>query len=184
MNGHKRIIDMIEGHVATARLALQRDEAMAERVAEAAAALKAAHSHIANLHQALQSAFDDRATYRHRRAEMLREQTSEKLDRVRQWLFSALNLPGFAAHGTDELQLVTDAGRWFVAMADRLIANRHKGRTWLTGDPIALLRRVREELDELEQALVTGDALAIRHQAADVANMAMMVADSMCRDRA
>lgn len=70
---------------------------------------------------------------------------------------------------------------WAAAMRDKLHKNRHKGtrKDWQCNIPRSLLRRVREELDELERAVRLGDAAGARDEAADVANMAMMVADAV-----
>ncbi len=71
-------------------------------------------------------------------------------------------------------------------MEAKLEANRHKGNRegWMKASPNALLERLREELVELIWALrgttlePGPDALAaVAHEAADVANFAMMIAD-------
>jgi hypothetical protein len=61
-------------------------------------------------------------------------------------------------------------------MERKLDQNRHKGNRegWIQDSPMALLRRLREELDELERSR-TADAPG---EAADVGNFAMMVADA------
>lgn len=69
--------------------------------------------------------------------------------------------------------------RWTRNMKRKLMANAHKGDSWLGDEPLALLRRVREELDELEMALINGDPREeVSDESADVANMAMMVHDA------
>lgn len=84
--------------------------------------------------------------------------------------------------------------RFAVAMEAKLAANRHKGdrEGWLYDEVYSLMGRVREEILELERAvwpgtkgrirgrigIATGDELDdVLHEAADVANMVMMVAD-------
>ena len=64
------------------------------------------------------------------------------------------------------------------AMRGKLKANQHKGNRagWRTDSPQALLRRLREEVAELEHAVATGGD--VRKESADVGNFAMMVADS------
>ena len=66
------------------------------------------------------------------------------------------------------------------AMKAKMTANSHKGDMWkneMTAD--ALLVRVQEELNELVQAVAYGvDPEFVLAEAADVANMAMMVADN------
>jgi NTP pyrophosphatase (non-canonical NTP hydrolase) len=70
-------------------------------------------------------------------------------------------------------------------MEQKLSENRHKGdrRGWILDSPEALIRRCREELDELEAAVLaeqTGES--VWREAADVANFAMMIADSYEHD--
>jgi NTP pyrophosphatase (non-canonical NTP hydrolase) len=66
-------------------------------------------------------------------------------------------------------------------METRLRANDHKGG-WADCDFPYLIRRIREETDELADTMrdVGGlyDYAEIRREAADVANFAMMVADA------
>lgn len=68
--------------------------------------------------------------------------------------------------------------RLFAAMMERkLQANEHKGG-WQDDTALALLRRLREEADELERCLQVGmSAPTVAYEAADVANFAMMIAD-------
>lgn len=67
--------------------------------------------------------------------------------------------------------------RWTETMRAKLIENRHKGG-WRNCSVSALLRRVHEELGELVEAVMNDEAMEhIDAEAADVANMAMMVAD-------
>lgn len=70
---------------------------------------------------------------------------------------------------------------FLAAMAGKLDANRAKkgGREgWQNQEPGSLVRRVIEEAEELEHAVDTKGAREILLEAADVANMAMMVADA------
>ena len=65
-------------------------------------------------------------------------------------------------------------------MEERLKENDHKGG-WLTCSFEYLVRRLREEVDELDTALnwdSSDDPIA---EAADVANFAMMIADKAIR---
>lgn len=77
-----------------------------------------------------------------------------------------------------------------VWMEQKLSENRHKGgrESWLRDDPLALLARLREEAHELEAEIVGlsmgfSSELSILREAADVANFAMMIADSVTRSR-
>lgn len=70
---------------------------------------------------------------------------------------------------------------FIAAMVQKLDANRPKkgGREgWRNDDPSALVRRVIEEAEELEHAVDTQPRGLILAEAADVANMALMVADA------
>lgn len=82
---------------------------------------------------------------------------------------------------TIEADIFNDLNRrvdkWAKSMKLKLGCNAHKGNRWEYDDPRDLLARVREELDELEPA-IHGNGGVVRHEAADVANMAMMVADA------
>ena len=63
-------------------------------------------------------------------------------------------------------------------MEERLKENDHKGG-WLTCSFEYLIRRLREEVNELDTALYEeGDPIM---EAADVANFAMMIADKAIR---
>lgn len=65
-------------------------------------------------------------------------------------------------------------------MEAKLEQNRHKGDRsgWLKSQPHSLLKRIREESTELEDALNREESLTeIVDEAADVANFAMMIAD-------
>lgn len=74
-------------------------------------------------------------------------------------------------------------------MEAKLEKNRHKGdrEAWLNEDPDDLLERLREEVCELDNAMVaqvkatkftrTWNAEQIANEAADVANFAMFIAD-------
>jgi len=61
-----------------------------------------------------------------------------------------------------------------LAMEERLKANDHKGG-WKNESPDWLIRRMRQEFSELEMAI--DYQKNIRHESADVANFAMMIAD-------
>ena len=67
------------------------------------------------------------------------------------------------------------------AMESKLEKNRHKGdrEGWLKDTPRALFERLKQEVDELHAALADGtDVESVLSEAADVANFAMMIADS------
>lgn len=61
-------------------------------------------------------------------------------------------------------------------METRIVKNAHKGCSWKDDDVGSLLRRLRQELGELEEAIYLGKGDVV-HEAADVANFAMMIAD-------
>jgi hypothetical protein len=61
-------------------------------------------------------------------------------------------------------------------METRLVKNAHKGCSWREDDVGSLLRRLRQEFGELEEAIYLGKGNVV-HEAADVANFAMMIAD-------
>lgn len=85
-----------------------------------------------------------------------------------------------AAYGSDTWETVQAFAR---EMEEKLSQNRHKGG-WLTDDPLALLHRVMEEVVELQHAIDQGAPSGeIIEEAADVANMAMMVADAYSYQR-
>lgn len=66
-------------------------------------------------------------------------------------------------------------------MEKKLAKNRHKGdrEGWLKDTPRALFERLIQEVDELHSALADGtDAESVLSEAADVANFAMMIADT------
>lgn len=79
-------------------------------------------------------------------------------------------------------QCVVEFGR---AMEAKLAKNRRKGDRagWLKLAPPELLRLLRGEVEELAMALESGTADDVESECADVANFAMMVADSF-RQRA
>ena len=76
------------------------------------------------------------------------------------------------------------ASAWARSMAVKLAANAHKGG-WSDDTPEELVERVQQELDELKSALSkwrsegspSDGRRAVQWEAADVANMAMMVSD-------
>lgn len=66
-------------------------------------------------------------------------------------------------------------------MEGKLAKNRHKGDRagWLADHPGDLLRRIRDEANELENAILSDHSSEdVWQEAADVANFALMVADS------
>ena len=70
-------------------------------------------------------------------------------------------------------------GRFLPYMLGKLRKNEYKGDEWRYADPYMLIRRIREELVEIETAVSREvSAEAVWEECADVANMAMMVADA------
>jgi len=67
------------------------------------------------------------------------------------------------------------------AMLYKLNHNRHKGK-WEDLDLKATLKKLRDEVDELEKAMHEGNAIEIILEAADVANYAMIAANIAIRD--
>lgn len=65
-------------------------------------------------------------------------------------------------------------------MESKLALNRHKGdrEGWMKDYPEALLDRVRDETGECLDAILMEQPESIALEAADIANFAMMVADS------
>lgn len=94
--------------------------------------------------------------------------------------------PGAARHIEPSIPVeVSPTYRYVVAfgriMEMKLQKNRHKGdrNGWSAADPVALLGRVKQELTELLVAVFHGESdEAVAKEAADVGNMAMMVADA------
>lgn len=64
--------------------------------------------------------------------------------------------------------------RFFDAMAYKLFKNAHKGK-WEGMDINNLIQKLRDEVDELDTAVINDDMFDIVFEAADVANFAMMV---------
>lgn len=70
---------------------------------------------------------------------------------------------------------------WRAWMLDKLLANAHKGgpEGWENDEVLDLRERVNEELKEFDEAISKhADPAIVRAEAADVANMVMMVADA------
>lgn len=65
-------------------------------------------------------------------------------------------------------------------MVAKLDENSRKGTRldWREDSPRDLLRRVRQEVEELAEVIEYDDPAEVLEEAADVANMAMMVADA------
>lgn len=81
-------------------------------------------------------------------------------------------------------ELVTaraEVSRFAERMETKLRANDHK-QHWSTCDLGYLLRELDKEVNELHGALAAGtDVEAVANEAADVANIAMMIADKVRR---
>jgi hypothetical protein len=75
---------------------------------------------------------------------------------------------------------------WFVdEMRGKLAAERNQQKSdWRDVDPVVLLRMLEAECDEVRAALVSGDPGHVVWECADVANVAMMLADRVGRPRA
>lgn len=72
--------------------------------------------------------------------------------------------------------------RWRKRMKVKLFEKRYRGADWDKDTPKSLLRRVRQELTELEKAVgLKKSVKEVEREAADVANMANMVADAYAR---
>ena len=79
------------------------------------------------------------------------------------------------------------AGSMMFAMLERLDANKGKGDNWLADEPLRLVTRLEQEVAELREVIMRGRGHGqsaeeefrglVRHEAADVANFAAMVAD-------
>lgn len=73
--------------------------------------------------------------------------------------------------------------QWFaLLMEQKLDENKHKNG-WRQSLNTRLLRQLKGEVQELEEALLNGDPVEIAREAADVANYAMMLADNAQRER-
>jgi len=74
-------------------------------------------------------------------------------------------------------ELLRKIAQWQRAKLD---LNANKGDDWLACDLGWLRKRLDEEVKELAAAVMTGNVGLIWSEAADVANMAAMVADRAC----
>ena len=72
--------------------------------------------------------------------------------------------------------------RLALAMEQKLQANEHKA-DWKACDPLWLLEKLCDEVHELSHALQYNRRDQISDEAADVANFAMMIADTLEPDR-
>jgi hypothetical protein len=66
---------------------------------------------------------------------------------------------------------------WFASQMEKHLRRNNDKGGWLECDQGYLLTRLHEEMNELEFALEEGHPGIIIHEAADVANFAMMLAD-------
>lgn len=76
------------------------------------------------------------------------------------------------------MEIRSEVRRFAERMEKQLAANDHKGH-WADCDSEWLLARARDELAELEQAILDCDSEAIRNEAADAANFCMMICDNV-----
>lgn len=72
--------------------------------------------------------------------------------------------------------IVPDLQRFFDAMVYKLRRNAHKGR-WEDMNVSDALQRLREEVDELQEAVDAGSSMEITMESCDVANFALIVAN-------
>ena len=72
--------------------------------------------------------------------------------------------------------IVPDLQRFFDAMVYKLRRNAHKGR-WEDMSVSGALQRLREEVDELQEAVNAGSSMEITMESCDVANFALIVAN-------
>jgi hypothetical protein len=73
-------------------------------------------------------------------------------------------------------QLRPEVLAFALSMERKLRENDHKGG-WQADHPLALMRRLKQEVEELDQAMFNGNGQKILNEGADVANFAMMIAD-------
>jgi len=62
-------------------------------------------------------------------------------------------------------------------MFAKLVVHKDKGDTWRRMDPEWLLSRLKDEVAELEAAIKSGNAEAVKLECADVGNFAMFISD-------
>lgn len=74
-----------------------------------------------------------------------------------------------------EIKMFTDA------MKAKLAANMHKGRNWESLDLEAILARLKDEVEELRQAIAGGNTVEIVLEAADIGNFAMIASHIAAR---
>lgn len=69
-------------------------------------------------------------------------------------------------------------GPFVDAMRHKLASNKHRGkRNWQDVSPQVLLKYLKKEIEELEEAIEGGNQIEILLEAADVGNFAMMLAN-------
>jgi len=78
----------------------------------------------------------------------------------------------------DHVVEITAIKRFSCDMARKLRENSHKAH-WNTVTKYYLLGRLQEELYELEEALYSESTESVINECADVANLAMMIADNL-----
>lgn len=74
-----------------------------------------------------------------------------------------------------EIKMFTDA------MKAKLAANMHKGRDWEKLDLDVILSRLKDEVEELRQAIAGGNTVEIVLEAADIGNFAMIASHIAAR---
>ena len=81
-------------------------------------------------------------------------------------------MPAYKGEYEDVLRPFVDAMRY------KLASNKHRGkRNWQDLSPEALLNMLKKEVNELEEAIKSGNQIEILLEAADVGNFAMMVSN-------
>ena len=89
---------------------------------------------------------------------------------------------GYGVSDFIESQLQRALTRWRKRMKVKLFEKKHRGASWANDTPNSLARRVYQELAELEFAINSKQPVVeVEREAADVANMAMMVADAYAK---
>lgn len=110
------------------------------------------------------------------------ETVSRRADEAKQALMDAIFDRG--TFGRNPRTAMTDGEvlvDFCAGMLHELNANDHKTH-WRNYTPAWLYNRLRQEVGELDRALVDGDPERVRSEAADVANFAMMIADKVAVD--
>lgn len=79
-------------------------------------------------------------------------------------------MPAYDGRYDREMKVLTDAMKY------KLMANAKKGR-WEDVDLSTAFDRLRNEIDELEEAIQRGNSAEILMESADIANFALIISD-------